>query len=132
MAERGESDGFASSTVEQHGARPKDSYFYLSDASKSALRENEAEYKRVKSDFLRFARPNRKRSELSRSESSRSPSPIHRRSSRRSRNLPKFKIATFFPNDVELWFNQIETQFARQDITEDDERSRLACAALSG
>ena len=40
MAERGESEGFASSTLDQNGARPKDSYFPLSDASKSALREN--------------------------------------------------------------------------------------------
>ena len=91
-----------------------------------------AEYKRVKSDFLRVARQNRRKSELLRSESSRSPSPIHRQSSWRSRNLPKFKIATFYPNDVELWFKQIETQFDLYDITDDDERYRLTCAALSG
>ena len=132
MAERGESEGFASSTLDQHSARPWDSYFSLSDASKSALRENEAEYKRMKSDFLRVARQNRRRSELSRSKSSRSPSPIHRRSSQRSKNLPKFKMATFYPSDVELWFKQIETQFDLHDITDDDERYRLTCAALSG
>ena len=52
MAERGESEGFASSIPDQHCVRPKESYFPLSNASKSALRENEAEYKRAKSDFL--------------------------------------------------------------------------------
>ena len=86
----------------------------------------------MKSDFLRIARQNRRRSELSRSKSSRSPSPIHRRSSRRSRNLPKFKIATFYPTNVELWFNQIETQFDLHDITDDDECYQLTCATLSG
>ena len=45
MAKGGESDGFASSTLDQHGARLKNFYFPLSDASKSALRENEAKYK---------------------------------------------------------------------------------------
>ena len=121
MAERGESEGFASATLDQNGARPK-------DAIKSALRENE----RVKADFPRVARQNRRRSELSRNESSRSPSPVRRRSSRRSRNLPKFKIAAFYPNNVELWFNQPETQFDLHDITDDDDRYRLTCAALSG
>ena len=33
---------------------------------------------------------------------------------------------------MELWFNQIETQFDLQQITNDDERDRLTCAALSG
>ena len=33
---------------------------------------------------------------------------------------------------MELWFNQIETQFALHQITDDDERYRLTCAALSG
>ena len=132
MAERGESEGFASSSLDQHCARPEDSYFPLSDTSKSALRENQAKYKKVTSDFLSVARQNTGRSKLSRSESSRSPFPIHRRSSRRSKNLPKFKIATFYLNDVELWFNQIETHFDLHDITDDDKRYRLTCATLSG
>ena len=51
---------------------------------------------------------------------------------RRSPNLPKFKIATFYATDVELWFNQIETQFDLHHITDDDERYSLTCAALSG
>ena len=49
-----------------------------------------------------------------------------------SANLPKFKIATFYATDVELWFNQIETQFELHHITDDDERYSLTCAALSG
>ena len=65
-------------------------------------------------------------------KSSRSPSKVYRRPSRRSQNLPKFKIATFYPTDVELWFNQIENQFDLHDIIDDDERYRLTCAALSG
>ena len=103
----------------------------MSDASKLAVRENEEEFRRVKADFLRIARQNRKR-DLSRSESSKSPSSIRRRSSRWSKNLPKFKLAPFYPNDVELFFNQLETQFDLHDITDDDERYRLTCAALSG
>ena len=133
MAEGGDSEGFASSTLDHKSTRHKDSYFPVSDASKSALRENEAEFKRVKADFLRVARQNRRKGKLSRSESSRSPSPICRRSSRRSRNLQKFKIAPFYPSDVELWFNQIETQSRlSHDITDDDEIYRLICATLSG
>ena len=34
--------------------------------------------------------------------------------------------------DVELWFNQIETQFDLHQIHDDDERYSLTCAALSG
>ena len=68
----------------------------------------------------------RGQTELLRSDSSRSPSPVYHRSSSQSKNLPKFKIANFYPADVELWFNQIETQF---DL---HERYRLTCAALSG
>ena len=33
---------------------------------------------------------------------------------------------------MELWFNQIETQFALHQIEDDDERYSLTCAALSG
>ena len=48
------------------------------------------------------------------------------------RDLPKFRINTFYATDVELWFNQIETQFALHQINDDDERYSLTCAALSG
>ena len=63
---------------------------------------------------------------------SKSPSPRRRQPPRRSTNLPKFKIATFYATDVELWFNQIETQFDLHQIHDDDERYSLTCAALSG
>ena len=95
------------------------------------LRDTVAEFRRLKADFLRIA-CNRRRRGLSRSESSRSPSPVRRQPQRHSTNLPKFKIATFYSTDVELWFNQIETQFDLHQITDDDERYRLTCAALSG
>ena len=35
-----------------------------------------------------------------------------------------------YATDVELWFNQIETQFELHHITDDDERYSLTCAAL--
>ena len=57
---------------------------------------------------------------------------LRRQPQRRSTNLPKFKIATFYATDVELWLNQIETQFALYQIHDDDERYSLTCAALSG
>ena len=69
---------------------------------------------------------------LSRSDSSRSPSPVRRQPPRRSPNLLKFKIATFYTTDVELWFIQIKTHIDLHQITDDDERYRLTCAALSG
>ena len=131
MAEGGASQGFDSPKMNPRGARDTDSLFRMSDASASAARENDEEFRRVKDDFLRVARQHRQR-ELSRSESSRSPSPIRRRSSRRSMNLPKFKIAPFYANDVEFWLNQLETQFDLHDITDDDERYGITCAALSG
>ena len=68
----------------------------------------------------------------SRSDSSKSPSPRRRQPPRRSTNLPKFKIATFYATDVDFWFNQIETQFDLHQIHDDDERYSLTCAALSG
>ena len=40
MAEGGASEGFASSNLDHNGARNKDSYFQMCDASKSAVREN--------------------------------------------------------------------------------------------
>ena len=55
----------------------------------------------------------------------------HQEAPRRSKNLHKFKIAPFYASDVELWFNQLETQFDLHDITDDDKRYRLTCAALS-
>ena len=103
----------------------------MSDENTAELRDTDAEFRRLKADFLRIAR-NRRRRDLSLSESSRSPSPARLQPQRRSTNLLKFKIATFYSTDVELWFNQIETQFDLHQITDDDGRYRLTCAALSG
>ena len=119
MATKGDSEGFVSSPLEGQGARHKDSYFPVSD-------ENTAEL-----NFLRIAR-NRRRRHFSRSISSRSPSPVRRQPQRLSTNLPKFKFATFYSTDVKLWFDQIKRQFELHQITDDDERYRLTCAALSG
>ena len=113
MATRGNSEGFVSTPLEDKGARPKDSYFPLSDENASELKETVAEYKRFKSDFLRSVRNIRRQRYFSRSESSRSPSPEHRRSTRCSHNLPKFKIVTFYPTDGELWFNRKSIRSAR-------------------
>ena len=68
----------------------------------------------------------------SRSDSSRSTSRLGRQSQRRATSLPKFRITTFYASDVELWINQIETQFALHQINDDDERYSLTCAELSG
>ena len=95
MAEGGASQGFDSPEMNPRGACDTDSLFHMSDASASAGRENDEEFRRVKDDFLRVARQHRRR-ELSRSESSRSPSPIRRKSSQRSKNLPKYNIAPFY------------------------------------
>ena len=96
MAERGDSERFGLTPPQNNGARQKDSYYPLGDDTTSMLKETEAKYKRVKSDFLRIARDRRRQSELLRSDSSRSPSPTYHRSSKRSKNLPKFKIANFY------------------------------------
>ena len=125
MATRGDSEGFVSTPLEEKGVCHKDLYFPLNDENASELKDTDAEFKRLKADFLRISRSRRQR-DFSKRESSRSPSSIQRRST----NLPKFKITTFYPTNVELWFNQIETQFDLHQITDDDERYRLTCAAL--
>ena len=125
MAAKGDSEGFVASPLDRQGAR------LMSDENAAELRDTDAEFRQLKADFLRIAR-NRCRRGLSWSDSSRSPSPVRRQPRRRSANLPEFKIATFYSTDVELWFNQIETQFDSHQITDDDEHYRLTCAALSG
>ena len=103
MAERGDSEGFVSSPLDGQGAPHKDLYYPMSEENAAELSDTDAEFRRLKADFLRIAR-NRHRRGLSRSDSSRSPSPVRRQPSLRSTNLPKFKIATFYSMDVELWF----------------------------
>ena len=81
MAAKGDSEDFVSSPLDGQGARHKDSYFHMSDENTAELRDTDAEFKRLKADFLRIAR-NRRRRDLLRSESSRSPSPVRRQSQR--------------------------------------------------
>ena len=102
-----------------------------SEGFMSTPREADEEYQQLKEDFARIAR-NRRTRHHSRSDSSKSPSPRRRQPPRHSTTLPKFKIATFYATDVELWFNQIETQFDLHQIHDDYERYSLTCAALSG
>ena len=131
MASKFDSGGFFSTPLEGQGVRRKDFYFLASEADEDQFQAADSEYRKLKTDFARIARSRRQHIH-SKSESSRSPLPVRRQSLRRSTNLPNFKIATFYATDVELWFNQIETQFDLHHITDDDERYSLTCAALSG
>ena len=131
MSKQYDSEGFMSMPLAGAGARPKDDYHQDSEDNEVRFREADEEYQRLKADFARIARAKRMSSH-SRSDSSRSTSPLGRQSQRRATNLPKFRIATFYASDVELWFNQIETQFALHQINDDDERYSLTCAALLG
>ena len=126
MSTQHDSEGFMSTPLEGAGARRKDNYYQNSEENEVRFREADEEYQRLKEDFARIARTRRTRHH-SRSDSSKSPSPLRRQPQRRSTSLLKFKIATFYATDVELWFNQIETQ-----IHDDDERYSLTCAALLG
>ena len=130
MSTQHDSEGLMSTPLEGEGARRKDNYYQDSE-NKVRFREADDEYQRLKEDFARIAR-NRRTRHHSRRDSSKSPSPRRRQPPRRSTNLPKFKIATFYATDNELWFNQIETQFDLHQIHDDDERYSLTCAALSG
>ena len=131
MSKQYDSEGFMSTPLEGAGARPKDDYRQDSEDNEVRFREADEEYQRLKADFARIARAKRMTSH-SRSNSSRSSSPLGRQSQRRATNLPKFRIATFYASNVELWFNQIETQSALHQINDDNERYSLTCAALSG
>ena len=131
MSTQHDSEGFMSTPLESEGARRKDNYYQDSEENEVRFREADEEYQRLKEDFARIAR-NRRTRHHSRSDSSKSPSPRRRQPPRRSTNLPKFKIATFYATDVEHWSNQIETQFDLHQIHDDDERYSLTCAALSG
>ena len=123
MSTQHDSEGFMSTPLEGAGARRKDNYYQDSEEYEVRFREADEEYQRLKADFARIARA--RRTSHSRSDLSKSPSPLRRQPQRRLTNLPKFKIATFYATDVELWFNQIETQFALHQINDDDERYSL-------
>ena len=115
MSTQHDSEGFMSTPLKGEGARRKDNYYQDSEKNEVRFREADDKYQRLKEDFARIAR-NRRTRHHSRSDSSKSPSPRRRQPPRRSTNLPKFKIATFYSTDVELWFNQIETQFDLHQI----------------
>ena len=106
-----DSEGFVSTPLEGQGARRRDNYYPDSEEDEVRFREADDEYQRRKEDFARIAR-NRRTRHHSRSDSSKSPSPRKRQPPRRSTNLPKLKIATFYATDVEL--NQID-RFDRSD-----------------
>ena len=55
------SEGFVSTPLEEKGARHKDSYFPLSDENASKLKDTDAEFKRLKADFLMITRNKRRR-----------------------------------------------------------------------
>ena len=79
------SEGFVSSPLDGQGASHKDSYYPMSDENAAELRDTDAEFCRLKGDFLWIAQ-NRRRRGLSRSDSSRSSSPVRRQPPRRSAN----------------------------------------------
>ena len=77
MAAKEDSEGFVSSPLYGQGAHHKDSHYSMSDENAAELKDTDAEFRRLKADFLRIA-PNRRQRGLSRSESSRSPSLVRR------------------------------------------------------
>ena len=115
-----------STPLEGEGARRKYNYYQDSEENEIRFGEADDEYQRLKVDFARIVR-NRRTRHHSRNDSSKSPSPRRRQSPRRSTNLPKFNIAKFYATDVELRFNQIETQFDLHQIHDADERYSLTC-----
>ena len=132
MATKYDSEGFLSTPLEGQGARRKDSYFLASKDDEAQFKAADtAEYRRLKAGFARVAHTRRQQNR-SKSKSLMSPSPARRQPLRRSTNLPKFKVATFYSTDIELWFNQIETQFDLHQKTDDDEQYSPTCAALYG
>ena len=90
MSTQHDSEGFMSTPLEGAGVRRKDTYYQDSEDNEVRFREADEEYQRLKADFARIARA-RRTSPHSRSDSSKSPSPLRRQPQRRS---------TF--NDVQL------------------------------
>ena len=84
MSKQYDSEGFMSTPLE--GARPKDDYHQDSEDNEVRFREADEEYQRLKADFARIARAKRMSSH-SRSDSSRSTSPLGRQSQRRATSL---------------------------------------------
>ena len=83
MSKQYDSEGFMSTPLEGSGARPKDDYHPDSEDNEVRFREADEEYQRLKADFARIARARRMNSH-SRSDSSRSSSPLGRQSQKRT------------------------------------------------
>ena len=83
MSKQYDSEGFMSTALEGSGARPKDDYHPDSEDNEVRFREADEEYQCLKADFARIARAKRMNSH-SRSDSSRSSSPLGRQSQRRA------------------------------------------------
>ena len=81
MSKQYDSEGFMSTPLEGAGARSKDNYNQDSEDNEVRFREADEEYERLKADFARIAQAKRM-SPHSRSDSSRSPSPLGRQSQR--------------------------------------------------
>ena len=77
MATKYDSEGFVSTPLEGQGARRKYSYFLASEEDEAQFKAADSEYRRLKADFARIARTRRQQNR-SKSESSRSPSPVGR------------------------------------------------------
>ena len=84
MSKQYDSEGFMSTPLEGSGARPKNDYRQDSEDNEVRFREADEEYQRLKADFARITRAQRMTSH-SRSDSSRSSSPLGRQSQRRVR-----------------------------------------------
>ena len=87
MSTQHDSEGFMSTPLEGAGARRKDNYYQDSEDNEVRFRKADEEYQRLKTDFARIARA-RRTSPHSRSDSSKSPSPLRRQPQRRSTSLP--------------------------------------------
>ena len=97
MSKQYDSEGFMSTPLEGSGARPKDNYHPDSEDNEVRFREADEEYQRLKADFARIARARRLNSH-SRSDSSRSSSPLGRQPQKRATNLPKFRTVCLKPS----------------------------------
>ena len=111
LATKGDSEGFVSSPLEGRGAGHKDSYFPISDESTAELRDTGAKqtfYRLHATDVEEIFQGVNPQGALHQLDV----------------NHNGDQQITFYSTDVEMWFNQIETQFEIHQITDDDERYR--------
>jgi len=144
MAEKNAPESPDMPDLHRQGARQKDIYYenefersFIDDDFKMDLnRMNIDDHRNNKDQYSHYSRSGSLDRDITRLGSPIDPprprSPVHATTLRKSKSLPKFKIAAFYPTDVELWFTQLETQFDLHGILDDEERYSLTCAALSG